>query len=110
MRKSTYYRNGYRLKHFLRGNTLDDSMNLVTEHICSHTEAYRKVMAFIDKQHPSDEYQATYYMDTIIRLVVLSDEQNNLFLTRNHPSGGYVRMCKLARIIRDMINEEEEQL
>lgn len=102
------FRNGSRMKRFLKGKALDDRINLVTEHIYSHPDAYRKVMAFIDRQHPCDEYQAAYYMDTLIRVVVLSDDRNDRFIIRNSTSKYYVHMYRVARNIRIMLNEEEQ--
>ncbi len=111
MKKSTSkFRNGYRLRKFLGGKTYDEAVVLATSMIISNSEAYATLMRFVDSQHPSDEYQAAYFVDTISRLVALSDDELEHFSHRSSPSKGYVRMCKLARAIRNIINDEEESL
>lgn len=108
MKKSTSnFRNGARLRQYLGGKTYDEAVSLATCLIISYSTAYRKLMEFVDQQHPSDEYQAAYYFDSVARLVALTDEEATDFANKNRASQGYVRMCKLARAIRSIINSEE---
>lgn len=101
-------RKGARLRQFLGGKTYDEAISLATCMIISNSTAYRTLMEFIDQQHPSDEYQAAYFLDTVTRLVALTDEEAMRFARANAGSHGYVRMCKLARTIRNIINDEED--
>lgn len=104
MKKSTSkFRNGYRLRKFLGGKTYDEAVVLATSMIISNSEAYGTLMHFVDSQHPSDEYQAAYFLDTVSRLVVLDDEELERFIHRSSPSKGYVRMGKLAMSIRKIL-------
>lgn len=108
MENSTRHRNGQRLRQFLGGKTYDEAVSLATCMIISNSYAYDKLMKFVDDQHPSDENQAAYYLDTVAQLVVLTDEELEKFADKNADSQGYVRMCKLARVIRAIINSEKE--
>lgn len=103
MENSTKFRNGQRLRQFLGGKTYDEAVSLATCMIINNSYAYDKLMAFVDEQHPSDENQAAYYLDTVTQLVVLTDEEVDKFARLNHVSKGYVRMCKLSRAIREII-------
>lgn len=108
MKNSTKKRNGQRLRQFLGGKTYDEAVSLATCMIISNSYAFDKLMAFVDDQHPSDENQAAYYLDTVARLVVLTDEEIKRFARLNRASHGYVRMCELSRAIRAIINSEED--
>lgn len=108
MKKSTTKRNGQRLRDFLGDKTYDEAVNLATCMIISNSYAYSKLMKFVDEQHPSDEHQAAYFVDTVSKLVALPDEEIERFARQNANSHGYVRMCKLARAIRAILNFEEE--
>lgn len=108
MENSTKKRNGQRLRQFLGGKTYDEAVSLATCMIISNSYAYDKLMAFVDDQHPSDENQAAYYLDTVAQLVVLTDEEVEKFARLNHASHGYVRMCKLSRAIRTILNAKED--
>lgn len=107
MTEEKKFRNGHRLRQFLGGKTYDEAVSLATCMIISNSTAYSKLMEFVDQQHPSDEYQAAYFLDTVSRLVALTDEEAMRFAHANAGSHGYVRMCKLARTIRNIINDEE---
>lgn len=100
------FRNGQRLRQFLGGKTYDEAVSLATCMIISNSYAYDKLMAFVDDQHPSDENQAAYFVDTVSRLVVLTDDEIERFARQNRASHGYVRMCEVARAIRAIIKME----
>lgn len=108
MKKSTTKRNGHRLRQFLGGKTYDEAVSLATCLIISNSYAYSKLMKFVEEQHPSDETQAAYFVDSVTKLVALSDDEIERFARQNANSHGYVRMCKLARAIRTILNSEED--
>lgn len=108
MKKSTNKRNGQRLRNF-KGGMSDEAVRLATALIISNSAAYSKVMNFVEEQNPTDEYQFIYYFESVARLVALDEETVREFASRNSGSHGYVRMCKLARAIRNILNSEEEQ-
>lgn len=108
MKKSTNKRNGQRLRNF-KGGMSDEAVRLATAMIISNSAAYSKVMNFVEEQNPTDEYQFIYYFESVARLVALDEETVRKFASRNRGSHGYVRMCKLARAIRNILNSEEEQ-
>ena len=97
---------GARLRNF-KGGMSEEALQLATAMIISNSTAYRKVMNFVEEQNPSDEYQFTYYFESVARLVTLDEETAKEFASRNSGSNRYVRMCKLARTIRNIINDEE---
>lgn len=101
-------RNGQRLRDYMGDKTNDAAEQLAMCMIISNAMAYQKLMKFVDEQHPSDESQAAYFVDTVSRLVVLTDDEIERFARQNANSRGYVRMCKLAHAIRAIINSEEE--
>ena len=103
MKKSTNKRNGQRLRNF-KGGMSDEAVRLATAMIISNSAAYSKVMNFVEEQNPTDEYQFIYYFES----VALDEETVRKFASRNSGSHGYVRMCKLARAIRNILNSEEE--
>lgn len=98
---------GARLRNF-KGGLSDEAVQLATAMIISNSTAYSKVMNFVEEQNPTDEYQFTYYFESVARLAALDEETAKEFAARNSGSNRYVRMCKLARVIRAIINEKEE--
>lgn len=101
-------RNGRRLREFLGGKTYDEAVTLATCMIINNSYAYSMLIDFVVEQHPGNEFQAAYFIDTVTRLVALSDDEIECFAQRNATSHGYVRMCKIARDIRAIINAEED--
>ena len=97
---------GARLRKF-KGGMSDEAVQLATAMIISNSAAYSKVMNFVEEQNPSDEYQFTYYFESVARLVALDEESAREFASRNSGSNRYVRMCRLARAIRTIIKSEE---
>ena len=100
---------GARLRNF-KGGMSDEAVRLATAMIISNSTAYNKVMNFVESQNPIDEYQFTYFFESVARLVALDEETVREFAARNSGSNCYVRMCKLARAIRNIINDEEAAL
>ena len=100
---------GARLRNF-NGGMSDEAVRLATAMIISNSTAYNKVMNFVESQNPIDEYQFTYFFESVARLVALDEETAREFAARNSGSNCYVRMCKLARTIRNIINDEEAAL
>lgn len=98
---------GARLRKF-KGGMSDKAVQLATAMIISNSAAYHKVMHFVEEQNPIDGYQFTYYFESVARLVALDEETVREFSARNSGSPRYVRMCKLARVIRAIINEKED--
>ena len=98
---------GARLRNF-KGGMSEDAVQLATAMIISNATAYNKVMNFVEQQNPIDEYQFTYYFESVARLVALDEDTVREFASRNSGSNRYVRMCRLARAIRTILNSEEE--
>ena len=98
---------GARLRNF-KGGLSDEAVQLATAMIISNSTAYRKVMNFVEEQNPTDEYQFTYYFESVARLVALDEETAKEFASRNSGSNRYVRMYRIARVIRNILNEKED--
>ena len=98
-----------RLCNFNGGATYDEAVQLATCMIVSNSATYNMLMNFVEEQNPTDEYHFTFYFESVARLVALDEETVRKFASRNSGSHGYVRMCKLARAIRNILNSEEEQ-
>lgn len=107
MKNSTTKLSGARLRNF-KGGMSEKAVQLATAMIISNSDAYHKVMNFVEQQNPIDEYQFTYYFESVVRLVALDEETVREFASRNSGSPRYVRMCRLARAIRNILNSEEE--
>lgn len=98
---------GARLRNF-KGGMSEEAVQLATAMIISNATAYNKVMNFVEEQNPYDEYQFTYYFESVARLVSLDEETAREFASRNSGSSRYVRMCRFARVIRTILNSEED--
>lgn len=97
---------GARLRKF-KGGSSEEAVQLATAMIISNSTAYSKVMNFVEEQNPTDEYQFTYYLESVARLVALDEETAKEFASRNSGSNRYVRMYRIARVIRNILNSEE---
>lgn len=97
---------GARLRNF-KGGMSDEAVQLATAMIISNSTAYSKVMNFVDELNPTDEYQFTYYFESVARLVALDEETAKEFAARHSGSNRYVRMYRIARVIRNILNSDE---
>lgn len=106
MENSTTKNSGTSLRNFKVGAS-EEAVQLATAMIISNSTAYHKVMHFVEEQNPKDAYQFTYYFESVVRLVALDEEGISELSAHKSGRPRFVRMCKLARVIREIIISEE---